>query len=468
MKRKHLIPTLLLGLTWAVILASAIFGLWHAIANYTPESLATEQASADAQRNASQETTQAPNENLSWGHQVNAMQPATSRLAIQARHFVRYFLHGMIDFYMPKKWAPTLKSSIEYILSVPLLTLMFLLTLLFNTCIPIIGTVLLITTFRKEYKIHYKELITARYEEVMMEYLFGDLPAKSVAREMLQVKRRLGKDILIEGLMNYDRNLSGEYAERVAMLYRLTGLHRFSIQKIKSRHADRRVSGIRELSNLYPLGALSVIEKYVDDKNPLVRNEAQTSYAFLDSSASYNFLNGLEHEFSTWTQLNILNYVKLHEQNVPSFHQWLDSPNNDVQDFCIRMIQYFQQMDSASDLSTMVYHPNRHTRENIYKAIRALEYTEAKNILVGRYFDETPQNKLEILRTIKVIGNDDEIDFLLLALNDENSVETILLICEILIGFGSSAEYALRNYAEERDRAIFKYINYLTQKKVSA
>ncbi|MFV0365977.1 MAG: HEAT repeat domain-containing protein [Mangrovibacterium sp.] len=468
MKRKHLITVLGLGLIWVLILASSIYGLMNAIENFTPEKLAIEQAKVETKWVEQQKVLDDKNLNIPFGHQVKALKPVSGEVAVRVCHFVRYFLIGLIDFYIPEHMAPAFKSSVENIIGVPLLTIMLLLTLLFNSVLPIIGSLLFIITFRKEYKIEYKEKLSNQYEERMMEYLFGDLSAKDVALEMRKVKSKLGKDILIENLMNYERNLSGEYADRILLLYRLIGLHRFSIQKIKSRHTDRRVSGIRELSNLYPTGAISIIQNYVNDKNHLVRSEAQIAYAFLDHTASYHFLDNLEQEFSTWTQLNILNYVKLHEQAVPSFQKWLDSPNNDVQDFCIRMIQYFQQAESASDLSTMVYHQNRHTREQIYKAIRALEYTEAKDILIGRYFDEVSHNKLEILRTINVIGNADNIDFLLLALSEENSVEAILLICQILIGYGSSGEQALRNYAEERDQDMFKYINYVTLKDSAA
>ncbi|MFV0290538.1 MAG: HEAT repeat domain-containing protein [Mangrovibacterium sp.] len=465
MKRKHLISALVLISIWALILASTAYGFWNAIQHYSPESLAEDQAIADAEWEARQKVIDAKSANFPIGHQVKALRPSTHPLAIKMRHSIRYFLHGMIDFSLPEIWSTKVKSNIENIIGIPLITMMFLMTLIFNTLIPIIGTILFLATFRKEYKIQYREQLLSRYEEVMMEYLFGELPAKEVALEMRKVTSKLGKDILIESLMNYERNLSGEYADRIILLYRLVGLHHFSMRKIKSRQTTRRVSGIRELSNLYPSGALKVIIKYLNDKNHLVRSEALISYAFLDTSASYSFLDNLNSEFSTWTQLNILNYVKLHEQAVPSFQKWLQSSNNDVQDFCIKMIQYFQQIESAQELTAMIYHPNRYTRENIYQAIRALNYVDAKTVLIGRYFDEVARNKIEILKTIREIGSIDDIDFFLLALSDENSVEIILLICSIIIDLAPSGEYQLRNFAEERDKNLFKYINYITKNK---
>ncbi|MFV0520838.1 MAG: hypothetical protein ACK5MI_00190 [Mangrovibacterium sp.] len=461
MKRKHLITTLILLLIWTIIISSAIFGLTRAIQSFTPEKLTTEQAELDTKL----DTEQVGQQNSPFGHQVKAFQPSNHPTALKIRHFVRYFLTGLVEFYFPENWSPKLISGIESVVGIPLLAIMLLCTLIFITCIPFIVTSLFIATFRKEYKIQYAGDLYNQYEETMMEYLFGSLSAKEVAKNMRTVKSRLGKDLLIDNLMNYERNLSGEYANRVLALYRLTGLHRFSAKKIKSRRIDRRVKGIRELSNLYPSGALNVIQHYINDKNHLVRSEAQVAYASLDSTASYHFLDDLDKEFSTWTQLNILNYVKLHEQKVPSFLKWIDSPNNDVQIFCICMIQYFQQIENADHLIGMVYHPNRHVREHVYEAIKTLEYIDAKNVLIGRYFDEISYNRYLILQVFEAIGSVENIDFLLLALDEESSTEYRLLICKILLGFGTNGEQALKQYAEERDQDVLKYIDFINRKK---
>lgn len=468
MKKKHLIPALFFGVIWAVIIMSSAYGLWNAIQNYTPENLAIEQAKADTEWTQKQAIIEAKNKDFPFGHQVKALQPSSSPLAIKIRHFARYFLTGLIDFYIPKTWAPRFLLSIEHIIESPMMILMLLFTLIFNLTIPIITTGLFVATFRKEYQEEYKKRISTRYEEIMMEYLFGDLSAKEVAKKMRKAKSRLGKDTIIDSLMNYERNLSGEYADRIIILYRLVGLHRFSIKKIKSRKTNRRVSGIRELSNLYPLGALTVIKNCVSDKNHLVRSEAQIAYSFLDPTGSYSFLDNLTLEFSTWTQLNILNYVKLHEQQVPLFQKWLDSPNEDVQIFCIRMIQYFQQIDCAPQLTSMLYHPNRYVREHIYKAIRALDYSDAKNFIIGRYFDEISHNKYEILQTIETIGSVDDTEFLLLALDEESSVNNKLLICKTLINFGESGKQSLIAHAIQNRPELFNYIDYIMSQKTTA
>lgn len=358
------------------------------------------------------------------------------------------------------KAEPVCDYVLEVIFDVSLLIVLVALVITFLFNVFVVAGIVLVTNLIKNTREKYFISLSDRFEKVLTSFLFEEIADQDAIDKLSQVKNPTGRKILIDILFNYLNNLSGEYSDRILMLYLRLGLQYESIRKISAVSFHKRVQGIRELANMYPSGAKNIIVRYIRDKNDFVRNEAQIAYVYLDETASFDFLDNLKRPFSQWAQLNALNFVKLHEKEVPSFGTWIDSDNKDVQDFCIRMIDYYQQSENANALIAKLDHEDETTRLFAYKAIRHLGLQESKGIIKQNYERENQRNKLEIVHILEQIGDESDFDFLDKLLYGDD-IEIRLAVCKTIYEMGQFGKDHLQELNENRELDLIPYIEHI-------
>jgi hypothetical protein len=170
--------------------------------------------------------------------------------------------------------------------------------------------------------------------------------------------------------------------------------------------------GIRELANMHPDQAVEMISSRLNDSNDIVRTEAQICYPYVNTENPFDFLSILEKPFSRWAQLNIYYYIKIHELPVPSFEKWLRSEHPSVVHFCILMIALFQQRENSEEIIRLVNDPNESIRMEAIRTCGELNLFESKPVLKAAFPDETLKNQLEIVKALRIIGDDSDLQFL--------------------------------------------------------
>lgn len=98
--------------------------------------------------------------------------------------------------------------------------------------------------------------------------------------------------------------------------------------------------------------------------------------------------------------------TRMSEPVIPDFTIWLNSPNKTVIHFCIMMIGYYRQQESADVLIRMLDHTDESIRLSVIRALRDLNARSAEESLITLYPLETIENQHEILKTLEVIGKD--------------------------------------------------------------
>ncbi len=372
--------------------------------------------------------------------------------------------YKLVKTILPTRWHDYALEVIDIIFAIPLLVMLLILSGVFIINVVIVSLVLIIVSFFKRGREAYKEQMNQKLEDLFTQFLFYDLPEEEIVSELQKINSELGRTILIDIFINYQRNLSGEYRDRILGLYDKLQLYKISEKRTRSLHTYKRVKGIRELANMYPTGAREFILRYVTDKNDRVRSEAQIAYAYLDKDASFDFLDSLEQRLSTWAQLNILNHVKLHERNVPSFSKWVNSPNPDVENFSIRMMDYFQQNENAEQIIEKLNNPSEVTRNNVYKAIRHLNLLEAKEPVKQRYAEETYENKIEILRILADFGDESDLDFLK-SLLSESGTQLKKLVCKAIYQLGPVGRDFLTEQSETDNVELHNFIEHIKDQR---
>jgi hypothetical protein len=181
---------------------------------------------------------------------------------------------------------------------------------------------------------------------------------------------------------------------------------------------------------------------------------------YLDQEASFDFLDNLKRPFSQWVQLNSLNFVKLHEKEVPSFDRWVNSKNNDIQDFSIRMISYYQQSENEDAILSMLDHKNEKTRLYAIQAVKHMNLIGARDIIKMKYLSETRRNMLEIIKAFETIGDERDFEFLDQLLEGDD-VELKLAACSALYKMGNDGKNHLDEIKVNPDLDLERFIEHV-------
>ncbi len=314
--------------------------------------------------------------------------------------------------HLPVKLRLIYLSVVEKSFEYPVILLFVLLVLFFIINIAGVFVILNTTVKRKNYKGRFEKIYSKMYEEVLLAYMFGSIDWDSATVKLKRNNKKANRKILISVLMNFKSNFKGELEHFIPEIYTKLGLNNDSQKLANSYYNHKKVRGIIELIHLYPEGAKGIVEKLINDPNDYVRAEAQTAYIRLNPETPFNFFYNLEKPFTRWTQLSAFNLIRLHQLQVPSFGQFLNFNHYNIRNFSLRMITYYQQLETVSEVVKMVENEMEETRFLAYKAIDDLRLYDSNELLKSKYEKETLKNKVEIIKALKNIGTTGDFDFL--------------------------------------------------------
>jgi hypothetical protein len=258
----------------------------------------------------------------------------------------------------------------------------------------------------------YHDLYQTMYERVMTGYIFQEYDLETTVHRLKKIDQKRNRKIFVSVLFNFQKNLSGDSDQKILDIFFRLRLDIDAIKKTNSISFYRQIVGLRELTNLYPSGALPVIEVHLNDDNDELRAEAQTSYVRLDYEEPFSFMKNLVKPFTRWTQLTAFYIFKLHKLPEPDFAEYLQSELYSVQNFSLRLITYFQQKEKAEDIIKLLDAKIEQTRFLAIKAIYELRIQEAKPFVKERFEKETYLNQLEIVKAFLHFGDVEDFDFL--------------------------------------------------------
>jgi hypothetical protein len=250
------------------------------------------------------------------------------------------------------------------------------------------------------------------YENVLRSYLFGELNWDTARIKLKRINKPKNRQILIDVLFNFQENLRGGIDNRVSQIFIDLGLHHDAWKMAKTKPFYNKIKAIRELTSLYPEKAHVVVRYFLNAKDDIVRDEAQKSYLKLNPDKPFGFFNELTSPFTRWTQLSAFHLLRLHQIAVPQFVNYIKTDHMNIQNFCLRMIIYFQQLENISEIFALANSPHEMTRNLFIKATHDLRIEEGREIIKSMYPGEPFKNRMEIIRALRNIGHKEDFEFL--------------------------------------------------------
>jgi hypothetical protein len=248
----------------------------------------------------------------------------------------------------------------------------------------------------------YRDFISGwvynEYSDVQKERLFSELHNK--------VKR----DVFTTELLSLHSNLVGESADKLVDLFGLAGLKKYSIRKIHSRKWNIKAKGFRELVQMKIFEEKNHITKYLNSKNDELRIEAQLAWIELNPDNPDSFLDNPLISLTDWWQMNALISLKK-IGNIPDFGKWINSANDSVAVFAIKMVGIFKQFESIDLVTKQINSSNIKIKYEAISTLGKLAQPAPVRDLQLLYPGETAEIKAQILKSLIIISDTDNADF---------------------------------------------------------
>jgi|GEM_PF-2875200 len=243
---------------------------------------------------------------------------------------------------------------------------------------------------------------------IIEQVLFSENPLSSRLVSIF-LKRKIARKSLMEELLYLRKNLNGDLARRLTTFYMSSGLINDTLKKIHSSSWHIRCKGLKELGDMRMDEFAELAHMLIQNKNRFIRDEAVLCYIRLSGFDGLKFLNNYKYDISDWQQANLIHVLQAIETIPPlPIGLWLNSDNQSVRLFALRLIAHFRQCDNTLSLGLLLGNPRATIRIATLKAIGALQLFDYFPLLQEMHSTEKSLwVQAEIGKTLKIFGHEE-------------------------------------------------------------
>ena len=285
-------------------------------------------------------------------------------------------------------------------------------TILFLAIILILLAVIMGSRIYKTQRENKRILLRKKYQPIFTRILFESdeaLSDEAVYKlfEETDLKIPYHREIINDEIIHLHSNFTGDAALRLEKLFVQLLFHEDSIRQLKSTQWHLVAKSMRELALMNVREAHPILAKFLNSKNEILRMEARVAMMKLSETEPLSFLSKETEQLTDWDKANIhAMLTRMESPVIPDFSIWLNSPNKTVIHFCIMMIGYYRQQESADVLVRILNHEDEIIRLAVVRALRDLNARSSEESLITLYPLETSEIQFEILKTLEVIGRE--------------------------------------------------------------
>jgi len=269
-------------------------------------------------------------------------------------------------------------------------------------------------------------------------------------------KYRLLRQIMIDEMQELEKNVFGKEIQVLYDLYERSGLHKDSLEKIKSKHYYLMVKGVRELSAMNHKKYYRIIYRLTNHKQEEVRMEAQAAMIKSLGIKGLRFLSTVSYSISDWQQMVLLHLLPKAADGKPKgIEKWLESENDSVVIFSLILAGRYNCFELLDPILGCIYRSNDKVKIQSIITLRDIydEYTEGK--LIDYYPQVGKPVRLVILSTLQSIVSDKSVPFLCQLLESQ---ETEILYAVVRVLHTICDDKQIITYAGEKTPFVEKIL----------
>lgn len=333
-------------------------------------------------------------------------------------------VENLVHFVALKGWL--LQSAPDSILRFMSPDNLFIGVKVMAICILVIIVAIYLRLYNKKRQFIYTTSINRHLESWISHIILEEssegiqLPAKFYRI----LKNKTARQFAIDELIRCKKNFTGLVGETIVQLYIQLGLKNDSISKVRSRKWWNKARGIQELYLMNQIDVLKTIYKNTNNRNEFVRMEAQTGVIHMTGFPGLRFLDVASYPLTEWQQIKLLEQLRLTQKKEDLTEQirgWLDSSNDTVVIFALKLADEYQQLAVVSNVVNCLVHPNEKVRTQAVKTLTRLEDPNTATILLGYFRKEGFMNRKLMLDALATLATEEHTTVLEQLLDDENN-----------------------------------------------
>ena len=228
------------------------------------------------------------------------------------------------------------------------------------------------------------------YESHLITYLYSGNDTEEISLEQKVIVDQLIEEahdpfkrkILIAVLVKLKNEISGDVAESIQRLYFQTKIVNYALSRLSHKKWYVIAKGIRELKKFHVKEAYKEVLVHINHPRTEVRKEMQLYMVELFYFEGLDFLDLLETQLSDWDQVQILGILKkLENQDIPNIKSWLNSENDSVIIFALKLAKTYNQFEAKDEIILLLNHENKKIRLESIDVLNYLNVVESKDIL---------------------------------------------------------------------------------------
>ncbi len=239
-------------------------------------------------------------------------------------------------------------------------------------------------------------------------------------RTEVLLKNARFRKILTKELLLAKKNMSGAAGDFLQKLYLQLQLDQYALKNMSSKKWHIKAKAIQDLGIMDLKEHLSKIYRHTNNRNELIRMEAQIAVIKLIGFEGLRFLDVVSYQITDWQQIKLLNELSLlPAHNFNGIEKWLLSTNDSVVIFALKLAKNFHRFELYDKVEACLDHVSVNVRHQAIWALEKIYTEETSKTLLMRYPNEVSTNQTAIAKVIQQIGNEEDIPILISFLADE-------------------------------------------------
>lgn len=224
---------------------------------------------------------------------------------------------------------------------------------------------------------------------------------------------------MMDKLVTAKRNVSGTASDNLNRLFTELGLDLDILSMLSTSIWYKQATALDLIGFMKLYNYEHLVHQYVNDQSGLVRMEAQSAILRLSGFEGLHFLIKAKYPLSEWQQMKLIDELSnLPHEDFKGIEEWLSSQNDTVVIFALKLVRIYHRFELFQQVLACLEHRNPEVRFQAISVLKVLPSPDAVPLLLHFYPNETTLNQVEILKVLKAIASDSEIEFFAGLLHD--------------------------------------------------
>lgn len=301
----------------------------------------------------------------------------------------------------------------------------FLETFLQNYMVPILMLLLLVLVIiivyhrlRFVYLSYRKRQYHIKISDALTELTFSGYEGELLKAEVAKFKSRFPyhkkwfRKLLLSSVLDLSLNLKGDLIYQVREIYMAFELHKYSLKLIKHPYWNIKCIGINHFQAMNFVHGQKYIKSYITSKNVILRSNAYIAHLYL-TTESFDSLVDYPNPLSRVNMYKVIDVLYMKHDTIPkNIASWLEAKNESIVILGLKIMVFYNYIAAPEKIMSLLDHEQIRVREEAILSIGELFLIDAEEALHSQFDKEEKLLKIEILKSLAVIGSETSVSFI--------------------------------------------------------